>query len=305
MAIKVKPTKIKKEKPVKMPKTPKAPKAPKIKTSVKVSGSGKIGGAKPTIAPKITKPAKPSSVKISGAKSRTGTAKIRTFGKDDSSKNSKLTKILVLVGVALIATAIVIAIVLSGVKSGDEVVGIYISKAPTNIEYYVGDSKLSTDGIILQVLTKNGKSYAIEDSSQMTFSGFDTKKATQSQEITVSYEGFTATFSIIVKDVPKPVKTPTGLNVETLPKTEYKVGERLNTDGGILAFEYEDGSLYRVNLELHNVNGFKALCDDDGRLLPESVGEHTLIVRAIKDNVMLETTYQITVTDPNAAPEGE
>ncbi len=105
---------------------------------------------------------------------------------------------------------------------------------PTITEYYVGDT-LDTNGLTIKVTY-------YDDSSKIFTSGFTcsptylSKSGTQT--ITVSYGGKTCTFDVNVKpnDLVK-------IEVKTNPtKTEYFVGETLNTTGLVLLATYNNGT---------------------------------------------------------------
>ena len=73
-----------------------------------------------------------------------------------------------------------------------------------------------------------------------------------------------------------------------MPKTEYVLGEWLDTTGGVIKLEYSDGSVKRVNLMNSNVYGFANVTQ---------AGEYTLTVKYAERGVLCETTYKITVTE--------
>ena len=76
------------------------------------------------------------------------------------------------------------------------------------------------------------------------------------------------------------------IRLETLPKTEYTLGERLDTSGGVLLCEYTDGSARRINLTSSMVSGFDKV---------KSPGTYTLTVRYEEKGVVATTTYAIRV----------
>ena len=78
--------------------------------------------------------------------------------------------------------------------------GIKISHRPTKVEYNQGE-ELDLTGLVITALYSNGKTEKITD---YVVSGYDSNTAGK-QTITVSYNGFTATFEVVVKAV-KPKK---------------------------------------------------------------------------------------------------
>jgi hypothetical protein len=112
----------------------------------------------------------------------------------------------------------------------------------------------------------------------------------EAQTITVTYKEFTDTFVVQIKEAPKPVENEVvSVVVETLPKTEYKLGDWLETTGGVLLCTYADGTTKRVDLEPAYVTGFKSAMNS-------GVGTHTLTVMYRENGVRVDTTYQITIT---------
>lgn len=162
---------------------------------------------------------------------------------------------------------------------------ITVSKEPAKTQYYIGESEKFED-IIIEVVMKNGKSNFI-NGSDCNFEGFDSSKTAERQIITVTYNGFSCTFSISIIDYPKAEPVLQSIYLETLPKTQYKIGETLDTTGGVIVREYKDGSSARINLVNSYVYGFTS----------DEVGTYTLTVIYIENGLMAETTYEIIVSE--------
>ncbi|MBR6620679.1 MAG: bacterial Ig-like domain-containing protein [Clostridia bacterium] len=115
-----------------------------------------------------------------------------------------------------------------------ELVKIEVKTLPTKTEYFVGDT-LDTAGLTLTATYNNGTTETITTG----FTCSPTKLATAGkQTITVSYGGKTCTFDVTVKAV-ELVK----IEVKTLPtKTEYFVGDTLDTTGLTLTATYNNGT---------------------------------------------------------------
>lgn len=75
--------------------------------------------------------------------------------------------------------------------------------------------------------------------------------------------------------------------LETLPKTEYKVGESLDTTGGVLVRKYKDGSSAKISLINSYVYGFNT----------STPGTYTLTVIYIENGLQAQTSYEIVVSE--------
>ena len=288
MDIQYKPSKPKKEKPIKAPKAPKAEKAMSF-------GSTK--------AVKIDKPKKVKEPKVKAPKPEK--AKAMTFGKstkvqtdkpvkmDSVKKSGPLSKVdpkLILGGVLVLiaaVAAIMLTVVIPGIEAhGQEISSITISAVPNKLVYLVGE-EANYDGLRVLVTLNNGDTYTIR-ASRCEITGFDSSKAMQGQQIKVSYEGFSASFYIKIEEPPKDTPALKSIRLETLPKTEYKLGEWLDTTGGVIIREYVDGSTARLTLTNSDVYGFVAI---------KEPGTYELTVKIVEKGIVCKTTYTITVTE--------
>lgn len=211
---------------------------------------------------------------------------------DNQGKNKKNMGIrIAIIGGA--AALIVIAIVLLALilpiadNFGVAVVGIDITREPDKLVYNVGDEP-NYDGIRVTVTRRNGEIFIVR-ADECEFSGFDSRYATPNQYITVKYQGFTDTFRIEIVANEKPDPVLKAIYLDPAPtKTEYKLGERLNTSGGIMVREYMDGSTVRINLRNSDVFGWSQI---------DGPGTYTLTVKYAENGVLVTTTYDITVTE--------
>ena len=127
------------------------------------------------------------------------------------------------------------------------ITGITIKTQPGKTEYWVGES-LDTTGLVLTATYSDGTTKEITEG--FTVTGFDSATAGE-KTVTVTYEGFTATFKVTVK-----TPTITGITIKTQPgKTEYWVGEELDATGLTLTATYSDGSTKEIT-EGFTVSGF-------------------------------------------------
>ena len=289
MEIQYKPSKPKKEKPAKAPKAPKAEKPMSF------------GGAK---AVKIDKPKKLKEPKVKTPKPEK--AKAMTFGKstkvqtdkpmkmDKAQKPGILSKVDpkliiggVLVLIAVVATIMLTVVIPSVEEHGQQINKIVVSVHPTKTVYYTGEDADYT-GLRIEVIQNNGETYAIR-AGVCQITGFNSAKAAEKQEITVSYQGHSTSFYIQILEKPKPTPILSSITIETLPvKTEYHLGERLNTYGGIILCQYQDGTTKRINLVNSDVYGYSAISEP---------GTYELTVRYSENGRVAETTYTITVVE--------
>ena len=118
--------------------------------------------------------------------------------------------------------------------------GIKVKTHPAKTDYKTGE-ELDLSGMVLTATYSDGSTKDITDTTQFTVSGYDKNKE-GSQTITVTYEGKTAEFQVMVTEESLPV-TLTGIKVKTHPaKTDYKTGEELDLSGMVLTATYSDGS---------------------------------------------------------------
>ena len=112
--------------------------------------------------------------------------------------------------ISIIAIVVVLALVACGVliyinsqkapeMKPDDIIGIEISSRPSLTEYFVGE-QFKPEGARVQVMTHDYEKSYFVDHTALSFSGFDGSKLGE-QVITVTYKGFTTTFTITVKEI--------------------------------------------------------------------------------------------------------
>ncbi|MBR4032600.1 MAG: hypothetical protein IKJ07_07705 [Clostridia bacterium] len=324
MAIKYTSTKIKKEKPVKI----KQEKAAKVKQekSVKIKQDSfvKIKKEKPVKIKraKLTKDKQETPVKIKkdnsikikqdkSVKISKGSV-LQTSPKLDKEKPSvsidgmnekkaKKAKVFIVVAAIVLVLALVAVGISLYVKyaneieaDGKNIASVYVSAYPTNVTYYIGDTKPDYSGLKIGVMLKNGTNHYIEYSKEtaqeFTFRGFDCSAYSEGQTITVTYKGYDCEFKISVIERPQETPILEKISLETLPKTEYKVGEWLSTTGGVILLEYTNHAPLRVNLMNKDVYGWEEAYE-------AGPGTYTLKVMYVENGVLKETTYEITISE--------
>ena len=182
------------------------------------------------------------------------------------------------------------------IAKGNEIKGIYIAKAPDKTKYYIGDQADYT-GLEIQVLKNNGSSemiaYTPANAYLFEITGFNSKIPQEKQTITVKYKGFSTGFNISIVVYEAPVGALSGVSLIALPKTEYKVGDFFETDGGLLLKEYDDGTTKRTILLDSYISG-KDQAFVNGKA--QNIGTYELTVKYKENGVTVYTTYTITVT---------
>ena len=122
------------------------------------------------------------------------------------------------------------------VKETEEVtiVGVEISATPVKNTYWIGE-ELDTAGLVLEVFYSDGS--VVQITEDFTLSGFSSAAA-GTKNVQVHYGEFFDLFTVTVK---KP--TVSKVAIETQPhKTEYWIGEELDTTGLTLKITNSDGS---------------------------------------------------------------
>ena len=174
----------------------------------------------------------------------------------------------------------------------DNIDKIYVTNFP-KLQYYVGE-KEDFKGLKIAIVKKNGSTkyveYKEENKDQFTFYGFNSSEETEKQTITVKYGECSTVFYISIAELSKPAPVLTEIKIDVLPKTEYKLGEWLNTDGGIILKKYSDGTTSRTIIINQYIDGW-----DD--VTSGGVGTYTLTIKYKEGGVLKKTTYEITVTE--------
>lgn len=129
---------------------------------------------------------------------------------------------------------------------------IAIASAPEKIEYVEGQP-LDITGTAIVLTYNDGTTELVEVTPDMV-SGFDTNVFGQ-QQITVTYEGKTTTFTIVVIE-----KVAVQLELVSAPyKLEYIVGQNLNLEGAFVNVIYNDGEEKEIAVTLDMISGFNKL----------------------------------------------
>ena len=144
---------------------------------------------------------------------------------------------------------------------------------------YIQGEPLSTTGGTIKV-DYNNMTTDIIDLSNAEITGFDTEKV-GNQVLVVTYYDKKTTYEINVK-----AKTITKLEVTTMPKTEYGIGEKINLDGGVLTVSYSNNLSEKVALSQAKVSGYD----------PMKLGTQKLSVIYLQN----ETSFEVKVVEKPA-----
>lgn len=203
-------------------------------------------------------------------------------------------KMILMIALAIVAVVGVVALsifVIAPLFQGDDApaAGISITKLPEKTVYFTGEV-YSSKGMVVEMISYNGTKTEIPI-EQCKITGFDSSVPATSQTIRVSYQGYSATYTVTINKMPRPEKEPLSVEIGNPPKTEYKLSELsagINVDGGTLLVTYVDGTTDEVEMDGNWVFGLMGI---------REVGSYDLTVEYIERGVRVTTTYTITVTE--------
>ena len=95
--------------------------------------------------------------------------------------------------------------------------------------------------------------------------------------------------------VPKLVISIKKIELKSMPKVNYTVGEKLDVSGAIVLVTFSDGTTKEVALTINMISGFDA----------KKVGEQKLTVTYTVDGAKFTTTFNVTVSNGTAVDETE
>lgn len=114
----------------------------------------------------------------------------------------------------------------------DELKGLEVSKAPTKTVYYIGDS-FDAKGMIIKALY-NEK--VLLTNTEYTVGKLDSATPGD-KKVVVTYKGKTVEVPVTVKQ-----KQVSGIEVTTLPKTTYTIGEKFDSTGIVISKVFDNGT---------------------------------------------------------------
>ena len=193
------------------------------------------------------------------------------------------------IGVVIVAGLILGGLYISDQKErANKVRTISLSSTPYVTEYFVGE-ELDCEGLLIVATKNNGQTFYV-DISDCTISGFDSSIPKETQIVTVNYKGLKVTFSVKIKQTSAETPILVAIRLETLPKTQYKLGEWLDTSGGVIVREYKDGTTKNIGLVNSYVSGWIEAYNS-------GVGTYTLKVSYVESGILQETFYEITISE--------
>lgn len=220
-------------------------------------------------------------------------------------KNQNKSKSIIIVIVALIAIILIAALVIGGIyinkvveqqkqDEEDQVVRrIAISIVPKT-EYYIGD-ELDLTGLKIQVIAgTNEYSYFVSyPNSDLLVSGFNSSVANDALPITVSYQGFTTTFNVKIKEHASASPILERIEISDNFQTTYDKGY-WNDYGPItkdvkLTLVYSDGSVVEnIALKHKYIYGFTQVT---------SAGTTQITIKYSDGTTTVELPITITITE--------
>ena len=214
------------------------------------------------------------------------------------SQNSINKKTIVIASIAVLLVALVIALAIGAslivkniqVEHGNAIKSIMVSETPKT-KYNIGESA-NYDGLVIEVRRNNNTVEYIKYTDNpylFEITGFDSSQKAETQQITIKYEDQYCTFHVSINEQVQPNATLVGISMAALPKTEYKIGERLNVEGGLIRREYADGTTKTIILSKSNISGWEEAYE-------AGPGTYTLTVRYEENGIVKKTTFEITIT---------
>lgn len=168
---------------------------------------------------------------------------------------------------SLILIVIVAITIYIFIPKAKNVEGIFVAKTPTKIDYYVGEMANFTDIEVYLVYSNGSKEKVSYD--ELKFEGFDSSRAVDKQAIYVQYkEKYYTKFYVFIHERIEIDYAVEKIVLTYLPfKTEYKVGELFDADGGVISIVYKDNHIEKVNLRNSYVYGFDSSKPNDNLVL--------------------------------------
>ena len=211
-------------------------------------------------------------------------------------KNKKL-KIAIIVVLAILVICGGVVGVLVAIKNNQDantIRAIQIRSWPT-LEYVV-DDEADYSGLEIQVVMMNGDVKTVPylgNEQDFAFRGFNSERVVESQRITVTYkQEYTVAFNVKINPKPTASLVLSHIEISVLPRTEYRVEEWLETDGGMIRRYYTNGTHSDTLLLPNHIDEVSWL-----NAYNSGVGTHTITVRYSEGGVLVETTYSITISE--------
>ena len=155
---------------------------------------------------------------------------------------------------------------------------------------YAVDEGIDLGGLVVTASYDDGSAETIPN-GVITVTGFNSTAPVTDQVVTVYYGGFTAAFTVTIKNI-----SLTGITITGGPtKTSYFVGEALDLDGLVVTASYNDGSTQPVsNGALTAVTGFNSTAPAAGQTVTVHYGWFSATFTVTIKNISLTG---ITITE--------
>lgn len=212
-------------------------------------------------------------------------------------KNKNRLKVLCFAGGIFLVLAILTTVILlwpQPLETVDPrgVVKISLSAVPHKTTYYVGE-EFDPAGVSVQVITNDMEHTSFVGHEDLSFSGFDSSVPAENQVITATYKGFTATFTVTVKENPSETPTLVSIRMGDSFKTTYTLSSWNNfgpkTNNATIVCTYSDGSEVEIPMK-------GQYCDNV--LDVDSPGTTQFTVRYTDEyGTTVETTVTVTITE--------
>lgn len=175
--------------------------------------------------------------------------------------------------------------------------GITMSVLPKTT-YYVGEALDLSSGKIQIIKDIQEGTYFLDLSDEdVEISGFDSSAAAVDQVITVTYQGFTTTFKVNIKEIPVVQEKPTLVSIEVVDLISTYTVEKwnlngLNPYGAYLKLTYSDGTVKGSYAETPLLWSY---VDPISKV--DGPGTTEITVSYIEAGVKVSTVVTITITE--------
>lgn len=149
-----------------------------------------------------------------------------------------------------------------------ELVGIEMEKTPDKIEFIEGTAFSAAGGKI--TLKYDNNTTETKDLEDAMCTGYDMKKVGE-QTVTVTYDKFTTTFKIVVKE-----KSVTAIEMSAMPKkTDYIEAQDLDVTGAAIKVSYDNGTTAVIAVTADMCSGYDMNKVGDGQKVTVTYGGKT------------------------------
>lgn len=212
-------------------------------------------------------------------------------------KNSRQKRTLILIVLGGVLLACIIGLLISVLipkerEEGTIIYGIQVSSLPDKTEYYIGDA-FDPTGTKIQIISNKLSSVDFIDYRQLTFSGFDSSVVSDKVIITVTYQGYTTSFDVKIKEKPAEIPVLTSIRLSDNFKTTYTLSSWLNKGVQVrdvnLICTYSDGTEKSIPMQKSYISGVDKTMTGPC--------ETSFIIRYSEGGVQVETTITVRITN--------